>query len=120
MFTAYQNDRNPNQIAAQSLTYDLDANPQFNEQPSCVGGESGVMETGVALFDVFDGFPITGPKVGDRNILTTTDLDECHGITSTVTLDGKAVTTYHYVMTQDFPYSVSCFRSTPVQAPGPE
>jgi len=41
-------------IAAQSLTYDLDANPVFHEQPSCVSGESGVMETGVALFDAFD------------------------------------------------------------------
>ena len=59
-----------------------------------------------------DGFPITGPKVGADNLLTTADLDECHGITSTITVDGKAVTMYHYVMTQDFPYSVSCFRGT--------
>ena len=164
---AYQYDRNPNHIAAQSLTYDLTANPEFSDEPQCVSGESGVMETGVALFDAFDaggrdagawevqdrcdghpqvsseyhyhtasscitdtgvntvigyaldGFPITGPKVGDQNILTTADLDACHGITSTVTLDGKAVTTYHYVMTQDFPYSVSCFRSTPIQPPRP-
>lgn len=164
---AYQYDRNPNHIAAQSLSYDLDANPRFRDQPSCVSGEIGVMTTGVALFDAFDaggrdagawevqdgcdghpqmtseyhyhtlsaciadtsvhtvigyaldGFPITGPKVGDGNILTTADLDECHGITSTVALDGHDVTTYHYVMTQDFPYSVSCFRSTPVQPPRP-
>ena len=60
-----------------------------------------------------DGFPITGPVVGKNNILTTKDLDKCHGITSTVKIDGKQVTTYHYVMTQDFPYSVSCFRATP-------
>ena len=65
-----------------------------------------------------DGFPITGPKVGTNNILTTSDLDECHGITSTITLDGKPVETYHYVMTQDFPYSASCFRSTAAQPPG--
>jgi hypothetical protein len=164
---AYQYDRNPNQIAAQSLTYDLNANPEFKDQPMCVSGESGVMQTGVALFDAFDaggrdagawevqdgcdghpqmsseyhyhtlssciddtsvstvigyaldGFPITGPKVGAHSILTTADLDECHGITSTVTLDGTSVTTYHYVMTQDFPYSVSCFRSTPAQPPRP-
>jgi hypothetical protein len=164
---AYQYDRNPNHIAAQSLSYDLDANPQFQAQPRCVSGESGVMETGVALFDAFDaggrdagawevqdgcdghpqlsseyhyhtlsscirdtavdtvigwaldGFPITGPKVGEHNVLTTTDLDECHGITSTVTLDGTPVTTYHYVLTQDFPYSVSCFRGTPIQPPRP-
>jgi hypothetical protein len=162
---AYQYDRNPNSIAAQSLTYDLNANPEFRDRPSCVGGESGVMTTGVALFDAFDaggrdagawevqdgcdghpqmsseyhyhtlssciadtsvstvigyaldGFPITGPKVGEHNVLTTADLDECHGITSSITLDGKRVTTYHYVMTQDFPYSVSCFRSEPAPAP---
>ncbi len=65
-----------------------------------------------------DGFPITGPKVGDKNILTTSDLDECHGIISEIALDGKKVTTYHYVMTQDFPYSVSCFRATAIKPPG--
>jgi hypothetical protein len=65
-----------------------------------------------------DGFPITGPKVGDNNFLTTDYLDECHGITSEIVLDGKTITSYHYVMTQDFPYSVSCFRSTAIKAPG--
>lgn len=61
-----------------------------------------------------DGFPITGPMVTDTNYLTTDDLDECHGITSEIVVDGEKVTTYHYVMTQDFPYSVSCFRGEPV------
>ena len=65
-----------------------------------------------------DGFPITGPMVAAHNILTTADLDECHGITSEIELDGKTVTMYHYVMTQDFPYSVSCFRGTAVPPPG--
>lgn len=163
---AYKYDRNPNSIAAQSLSYELAATPTIQSQPNCVGGESGVMTTGVALFDAFDaggrdagawevqdgcdghpqntheyhyhtlskcisdtsvnnvigyaldGFPITGPKVGDNNILTTSDLDECHGITSEITLDGKKVTMYHYVMTQDFPYSISCFRGTAIEAPG--
>jgi YHYH protein len=163
---AYQYDRNPNSIAAQSLTYRLDASPTVERSPSCVGGEAGVMNTGVALFDAFDaggrdagawevqdgcdghpqmsheyhyhtlsscirdtsvrtvigfaldGFPITGPMVAANNILTTADLDECHGITSEIELDGKTVAMYHYVMTQDFPYSVSCFRGTAVQPPG--
>jgi YHYH protein len=162
----YQYDRNPNQIAPQSLTYTLSAEPKVESSPSCLGGEVGVMLTGVALFNAFDaggrdagawevqdgcnghpqisseyhyhtlssciqdtsvntvigfaldGFPITGPKVGDDNILTTGDLDECHGITSTITLDDKQVATYHYVMTQDFPYSASCFRATATQPPG--
>jgi hypothetical protein len=163
---AYQYDRNPNSIAAQSLTYRLDAIPSVKQSPSCVGGESGVMTTGVALFDAFDaggrdagawevqdgcdghpqmsheyhyhtlstcisdksvrtvigfaldGFPITGPMIAANNILTTDDLDECHGITSDIDLDGKSVMMYHYVMTQDFPYSVSCFRGTAVAPPG--
>lgn len=162
---AYSYDRNPNTIKAQSLSYNLEANPIYGA-PQCVGGEVGVMLTGVALFNGFDaggrdagawevqdscdghpqnkgeyhyhtlsrcitdvgvrtvigfaldGFPITGPKVGADSILTTGDLDECHGITSEIVLDGKTMTSYHYVMTQDFPYSVSCFRSTPIKAPG--
>lgn len=64
-----------------------------------------------------DGFPITGPKVSEGNYLTTDDLDVCHGIKSEIILDGKKVNQYHYVMTQDFPYSVSCFRAKPSQAP---
>jgi hypothetical protein len=65
-----------------------------------------------------DGYPITGPKVGDNNYLTTDDLDECHGIVSELTVDTKKTKTYHYVMTQDFPYSVSCFRAEAIKAPG--
>jgi hypothetical protein len=65
-----------------------------------------------------DGFPITGPQVSAGNILTTADLEVCHGLTSEVVLDNKKVTTYHYVMTQDFPYSASCFRAKAAQPPG--
>jgi len=162
---AYAYDRNPNSIKAQSLTYALSDKPTYGN-PTCVGGEVGVMLTGVALFNGFDaggrdagawevqdscsghpqvsgeyhyhtlssciknigvdtvigyaldGFPITGPQVGANNILSTSDLDECHGITSDVVVNGKKTTTYHYVMTQDFPYSVSCFRSSAIQPPG--
>ena len=161
---AYAYDRNPNTITSQSLSYALSSGPSYGDS-KCMGGEAGVMLTGVALFNAFDaggrdagaweiqdscgghpqksgeyhyhtlsscikdtnvktvigfaldGFPITGPQVGANNILTTADLDECHGLTSQIVLDGKTVTSYHYVMTQDFPYSVSCFRATPVQPP---
>lgn len=159
---AYLYDRNPNKIQEQSLSLTLPISPTYG-QPQCMGGEAGIMLTGVVLFNGFDaggrdagawevqddcgghpqvtgeyhyhtlsscisdtnvstiigyaldGFPITGPKVGKDNILTTSDLDECHGIYSTLTIDGAAKLTYHYVMTQDFPYSVSCFRSAPTQ-----
>lgn len=63
----------------------------------------------------YDGFPITGPKVAENKYLTTEDLDVCHGIKSEIILDGKKKITYHYVLTQDFPYSASCFRAKPVR-----
>ncbi len=94
-----------------------DAHPQmqgtyhYHSLSSCIKKVSVHHVIGWAL----DGFPITGPQVGGPNdVLTTRDLDVCHGITSKVRISGKAVTTYHYVMTEDFPYSVSCFRATPV------
>lgn len=160
-------DRNPNTIRAQSVTYRLPVSPVIDAAPHCIGGQVGVMTTGVELFDAFDallrdagawevqdgceghpeitgsyhyhslsscitdtsvrtvigfaldGLPITGPTLGPGNVLTTADLDECHGITSVVDLDGTEVRTYHYVMTQDFPYSVACFRAAPTRPPGP-
>jgi hypothetical protein len=86
----------------------------YHTLSSCIKDTSVHTVIGYAL----DGFPITGPQVAPGNILTTADLDECHGITSQITLNGKTITTYHYVMTQDFPYSVSCYRGTPIQPPG--
>lgn len=163
---AYAYDRNPNKIAAQNLSYSVAASPVQLASPACMGGEVGVMTTGVALFNSFDaggrdagawevqdscsghpqvsseyhyhtlssciknadvrtvigyaldGYPITGPKLAENNILSTDDLDECHGIVSQITVDGKLVTMYHYVMTQDFPYSASCFRATATNPPG--
>ncbi len=163
---AYSYDRNPNNIKGQTLTFALNADPAYSANPNCMGGEVGVMLTGVALFSAFDaggrdagaweiqdscdghpqsddiyhyhtlssciknvsvhtvigyaldGFPITGPDVGTNNVLTTSDLDECHGLVSQINLDGKSATMYHYVMTEDFPYSASCYRGKAIQPPG--
>ena len=40
-------------------------------------------------------------------------MDPRHGLTSEVDLNGARVWSYHYVMTRDFPYSVSCFHGKP-------
>jgi hypothetical protein len=151
-------DKNPNTISAQTIKQSIPADPIYSETPYCMGGEVGIMLSGVPLFNGFDaglrdaaahelqdscdghpqgsgqyhyhgmskcfkdvsvstvlgyaydGFPITGPLVTKGKYLTTEDLDVCHGITSDVVVDGKKKSTYHYVMTQDFPYSASCFR----------
>lgn len=101
--------------AAHEVQDSCDGHPQSNGEyhyhslSRCISSS----ETHVIGF-ALDGFPITGPQVAPGKYLTTKDLDVCHGITSAITLDGKQVTMYHYVMTQDFPYSVSCFRGKPV------
>ncbi len=51
---AYAVDRNPNSIREQSITLTLPANPTVASQPSCVGGELGIMLSGVVMFNAFD------------------------------------------------------------------
>lgn len=118
LFNAF--DAGGRDAGAWELQDSCDGHPQISGEyhyhtlSRCIADVSVQKVIGYAL----DGYPITGPKIGDNNILTTDDLDECHGIVSAVQQDGATLTTYHYVMTQDFPYSVSCFRATPIRAPG--
>jgi len=49
-------------------------------------------------------------------MLSSADLDECHGRTSSVSWNGKRRRMYHYVMTLDFPYAVACYRGTAIEA----
>lgn len=41
------------------------------------------------------------------------DLDECNGRTGVVTFDGRTVSSYHYVLTNTWPYIPRCFHATP-------
>ncbi|HRW38434.1 MAG: YHYH protein [Acidimicrobiales bacterium] len=63
----------------------------------------------------YDGFGIYGLRGEDGEELTDADLDECHGHTHTITWDGEQVEMYHYHATREFPYTVGCFRGTPIQ-----
>jgi hypothetical protein len=67
-----------------------------------------------------DGYGIYSGYDLDGNELVSADLDECHGITSPVNVDGNVATVYHYVMTRDFPYSVSCFKGQPLRNAFPD
>lgn len=60
----------------------------------------------------FDGFGIYDERDASGNRLTNDDLDECHGRVSTVTWDGQSKEMYHYVVTDEFPYTIGCFRGT--------
>jgi hypothetical protein len=66
-----------------------------------------------------DGFGIYSLYDAHGRELTDADLDECHGRTSEVTWDGKRVTMYHYVLTREYPYTIGCFRGTPIHVPNP-
>ena len=156
---AYQYDRNPNKISAQTVSLKITATPKAAAAPQCAGGEVGISVDGPPIFTsidaggrdaqayevqdscnghpqntgvyhyhglsactdrtkqfgwALDGFPIWGPvdpTTGQE--LSNDDLDECHGTTSEITIDGKKVTMYHYVANDQYPYTVGCFRGTP-------
>ena len=61
-----------------------------------------------------DGFGIYGVRGVNGETLTNADLDECHGHTHAITWNGATVTLYHYHATYEFPYTLGCFRGTPV------
>ena len=64
---------------------------------------------------MLDGYPLVyEPGV------TNADLDACHGRTSTVKVFGRSKRTYHYNVTAEYPYTIGCFRGTPLRtARGP-
>jgi len=51
---AYEYDRNPNSISAQEISFEVPFNPTEAAEPSCMGGEAGVLLTGAAIFNGFD------------------------------------------------------------------
>lgn len=70
--TAYEYDRNPNAITAQTITLNLPANPADAARPTCVsGGTIGVMLDGAVLFDSVD--------AGGRDAVAHEVQDGCGG-----------------------------------------
>jgi hypothetical protein len=65
-----------------------------------------------------DGFGIYG-KYGEEGILLyTDDLDECHGHVHEIMWDEETKEIYHYHFTEEFPYSIGCFKGTPISIEG--
>ena len=60
-----------------------------------------------------DGFGIYGPRGADGKVVTNAELDECHGRVGEVMFNGKKQVMYHYVLNNEYPYSIGCFRGTP-------
>ncbi len=69
---AYQYDRNPNRIRAQTLDWALPANPTVAARPSCLGGGAiGVLLTGSVIYDALD--------AGGRDAVAHEVQDACQG-----------------------------------------
>jgi hypothetical protein len=64
----------------------------------------------------FDGFGILGAEENGKR-LTNDDLDDCHGHIHAIAWDGLVAVMYHYHATDEFPYTVGCYRGTPVRLP---
>jgi hypothetical protein len=80
---AYTYDRNPNSISAQDYSLELPANPVEADEATCVGGEVGVLLTGVVLFNAFD--------AGYTDAVAHLMLDKCQG-------HPQSTGIYHYHM----------------------
>jgi YHYH protein len=68
---------------------------------------------------ILDGFPILGPVDAAGKAYTNADLDDCHGMTGPVMIDGKRTVTYHYRFTLEFPYTIGCFKGEPIRTDRP-
>lgn len=84
----------------------------YHAIPSCI--VAAATESSTVVGFAYDGFPIVVERDASGNLPTNADLDECHGRTSPITLDGSTVETYHYSATYEFPYFIGCFAGTPL------
>jgi hypothetical protein len=91
----------------------------YHAIPACLTKGDSVRAQSRLVGYAFDGFPIYGPRGDGGRLLTNADLDACHGRVGTVALNGKRVRTYHYVATLEYPYTIGCFRGTPVRTAPP-
>jgi hypothetical protein len=62
-----------------------------------------------------DGFGIFGQRTLGGKLVTNDDLDVCHGHIHEIDWDGEKANMYHYHLNTEFPYSIGCFRGTPVK-----
>jgi len=82
----------------------------YHDIPSCILSAATGPSTVVGFAQ--DGYPIVVERDAAGNLPTDADLDQCHGRTSPIILDGQVVTTYHYSATSAFPYTLGCLAGT--------
>jgi hypothetical protein len=88
----------------------------YHSLTDCIAETAAANEHSTLVGYSLDGFGIYGRQGEGGKILTSADLDECHGHTHQIEWDGKTTVTYHYHATWDFPYTIGCMRGTFRQA----
>jgi YHYH protein len=83
----------------------------YHSVPVCLRDKATESSTVVGF--AYDGFPIVVERDPAGELPTNADLDECHGRTSPILLDGEVIETYHYSATLEFPYFIGCYKGTP-------
>jgi hypothetical protein len=90
----------------------------YHGLPACIDTGSPTKQSKLIGW-ALDGFPIYGPRGKGGRYLSNADLDECHGTVSKVNYLGKKRKLFHYVANYEFPYTVGCYRGTPVSTGPP-
>ncbi len=90
----------------------------YHGKSPCQEDAAAATEHSTLIGYALDGFGIYGYHGEGGALLSTSDLDECHGHAGSVMVDGEMQTLYHYHATPDYPYTVSCFRGTPISVAG--
>ena len=83
----------------------------YHGPSSCV---TGTKQKNTLVGYALDGYGIYSMYDANGKEYTNADLDECHGITSEIMWNGKMVNMYHYVETQEYPYTIGCYRGSVV------
>jgi hypothetical protein len=84
-----------------------DGEYHYHGPSDCIDG---VNKPNALIGYALDGFGIYSKYKEDGTLYTNADLDECHGTTSPIMWDGEMRTMYHYVMTEEYPFTVGCFK----------
>jgi hypothetical protein len=84
----------------------------YHGLPACISSGTGKRHSKLIGW-AYDGFPIYGPLGPKGAYMRTSDLDACHGHTHAISYQGERQRLFHYHATEEFPYTVGCFRGDP-------
>ena len=86
----------------------------YHNMSNCLPQKDKIGEHSPLLGYIADGFGIYGNRGEQGKALVNANLDECHGHAHGVEVNGVTSVRYHYHMTQEYPYTVGCFKGKPV------